>query len=407
MFDLNQDKLKIKAAKFLNYFQKPISRITEIILLIAFTAVAYMFLLYCAKYLWVLFTATDVGQAYAEIYVESYRITNDVLNRGIFSLSMSMTLTSCVICLIVGAVFKFLHIIQYFYSARGFLGRIIFTGLPLTYIVTVYMYYTGNFSHIDTAMTVVFVPTLCVFTGCFRFAEEFVPELVDLIFIFSGQHRKISSKPKEGEVRSKADELIQKKDTKQSSIDWQIMSKDILESFAAYIIVILVIIVFAGIMFVIPHIQNFNKSAEPALAEAPKDKPPVAQSGALGLSDAVPGSAKEWYDKALVLIDNANRTDFLKSIEYLNEAIRLKPDYVDAHRKRGFFYAKLEQYELAINDYDEVIRLKPNDGSAYNMRGHAYFSQDNISLGCSDARKACTLGNCKLLELTKSSGYCR
>jgi tetratricopeptide (TPR) repeat protein len=80
---------------------------------------------------------------------------------------------------------------------------------------------------------------------------------------------------------------------------------------------------------------------------------------------------------------------------------------VDAYRERGFFYAKLEQYELAINDYDEVIRLKPNDVSAYNMRGHAYFLQDNISLGCSDARKACALGNCKLLELTKSNGYCR
>ena len=406
MFDSNQDQLKIKAAKFLKYFQKPISRITEIILLIVFTVVAYTFLLYFAKYLWVIFTATDVGQAYAEIYVENYRITNDVLSRGFFSFSINLTLTSFVICLIFGAIFKFLHLIRFFYFNRGFLGRIIFIGLPLTYIVAVYLYYTGNFSHMDTAITVALVPTLCVFAGCFRFADEFVPELVDVIFFFSGQQRKIRSKLKEEEVRLRADELVQKEDKKQNGADWQIKLQDLCESVEAFITVILIIIVVAGILFVIPQIQNFNKSAESASTEASRDNPTIAQSQAAELSDAAPGSAKECYDKALVLIDSENRTDFVKAIEYLNKAIRLKPDYLNAYRERGSFYYKLEQYELAINDYDEVIRLKPKDCSAYDMRGHAYFARGRIILGCSDARKACALGNCKLLKIAKDDGDC-
>ena len=91
MPDLNQDQLKIKAAKFLKYFQKLLSIFTEIIVLIAFTVVAYIFLLYFAKYLWIIFTATDVGQTYAEIYEESYRITNDVLSRSFISLAINLT----------------------------------------------------------------------------------------------------------------------------------------------------------------------------------------------------------------------------------------------------------------------------------------------------------------------------
>jgi hypothetical protein len=43
------------------------------------------------------------------------------------------------------------------------------------------MLYTGDFGQMDTAFTVAAVPTLCVFTGCFKLAEEFVPELVDVI----------------------------------------------------------------------------------------------------------------------------------------------------------------------------------------------------------------------------------
>jgi len=264
MSNLNQNQLKIKTEKILKYFRKPLSIVTEIIVLIAFTVVAYTFLLYFAKYLWVIFTATDVGQIYAEIYKESYRITNDVLSRDIISLAINLTLTSCLICLIIGVMFKFLHIIRYFYSGRGFWGRTIFTGLPLTYIVAYYIHYTGNFSHMDTAVTVAFVPTLCVFTGCFRFAEELVPELVDVKRSFSAQQVAFRLRRKEEEVSRRANELTQKEDMKKSGTNWQIILQDMGESFAEYIMVILIIIVVACILLIIPQIQNFKYREVPA-----------------------------------------------------------------------------------------------------------------------------------------------
>jgi hypothetical protein len=181
ILDPSHDRFRIKAAKVLKYSRKLLMAVTEIMLLVAVGTAAYIFLLYFTKMWWVLFTSTHVGQVYADNFHQSYRITDDVFSRDIISLAINLTVASSLICLAAGAVCRFLHITRYFYSHRGFFGRSIFFGLPLTYIVAVYMLSTGDFGQMDTALTVAAVPTLCVFAGCFRFAEEFVPELVDVI----------------------------------------------------------------------------------------------------------------------------------------------------------------------------------------------------------------------------------
>jgi len=219
--------------------------------------------------------STDVGQAYAEHFSYSYRITNDVLNTNFINLAIKFTVTSFIISLIIGSICQIFLIIRYFYSNRRLFGRILFFGLPLVYIVAVYMRYIYDFGHMDTAFTIAVVPTLCVFAGGFRIAKEYVPESVDIIFIFSGQQRKTESKLKEEEVQHRADELIQKEDTKQSGTDWQIKLQDIWESYVAYIIVILIIIVGAGIMLTISQTPYFNKREEPIPIEAPKIDAPA------------------------------------------------------------------------------------------------------------------------------------
>ena len=216
MSDSNQSPFKIKAAKILEYFRKLARTVVEIILLIICTAVACICLLYMAKYLWFIFTASPVGEEYTGLFVESCRTTNDVLSRDFIRLAINLTLTSFAICLIIGIICKFFLITRYLYSARGYLVRIIFFGLPLTYIIARYIQWTGGFSHLDTAVTVAFVPALCVFEGCFSFADEFVPDLVDIIHRFS----------------KKADKSGLKEDTKQNVHDfaerWIDYRKDII-----------------------------------------------------------------------------------------------------------------------------------------------------------------------------------
>ena len=96
-----------------------------------------------------------------------------------------------------------------------------------------------------------------------------------------------------------------------------------------------------------------------------------------------------------------------RAIEDYNEFIRLKPDYAQAYYNRGNAYSDLGHKKRAIEDYNEVIRLKPDDANVYGIRGIAYFMVGNNKLGCYDAQKACTLGNCKLLEMVKKDGLCR
>ena len=152
-------------------------------------------------------------------------------------------------------------------------------------------------------------------------------------------------------------------------------------------------------------------------------------------------TAADWFDKAQALGDGEKYTDPEKAVEYLNnaiklkpedalaynnrgaayaelgqyqraiedynEAIRLKPEDALAYNNRGIAYSELGQYQRAIEDYNKAIRLKPEDALAYNNRGLAYLIQGNSKLGCPDEQKACTLGDCKLLEFTKGKGLCR
>lgn len=267
--------MKFNVEKILKYLRKIFNSFTVTALLIVFTAVVYTLLLYFFKYWWILFTSTQVGQAYAEHFSYSYRITNDVLSTNFIYLAIKLTITSFIISLIIGSICQFLLIIKYFYSNRGLFVRIIFWGLPLVYIVAVYIRYVYDFGHMDTALTIAVVPTLCVFSGGFKLAKDYVPELVDIIFIFSGEQRKTGSKLKEEDVKCTIDELIRKGNNKQSGTDWQIKLQDIWKPYTVCIIVILIIILIASIMLTIPQIPSFNKRKEPVPIKVPQVEAPA------------------------------------------------------------------------------------------------------------------------------------
>jgi tetratricopeptide (TPR) repeat protein len=95
------------------------------------------------------------------------------------------------------------------------------------------------------------------------------------------------------------------------------------------------------------------------------------------------------------------------AIKDFDKAISLKEDYADAYNNRGNAYAKLGHYQNAFEDFNKAISLKEDYADAYNNRAIIYFTQDKKEIGCSDAQKACGLGNCKALGIAKSKGDCR
>ncbi|MBU1184369.1 MAG: tetratricopeptide repeat protein [Proteobacteria bacterium] len=95
-------------------------------------------------------------------------------------------------------------------------------------------------------------------------------------------------------------------------------------------------------------------------------------------------TAVDWYNKATDLWADGKFTDPGKAIEYLNEAIRLKPDYVDAYNTRGVTYRNLGQNQRAIQDYDTAIRLNSDDALAYYNRGINYANLGQLQRAIQD-----------------------
>lgn len=102
----------------------------------------------------------------------------------------------------------------------------------------------------------------------------------------------------------------------------------------------------------------------------------------------------------------AEMGQYHKAIQHFTEAIKLKNNLADAYYNRGLTYVTLHQYQLALDDFNESIRMKPIR-DAYHNRGVLYLNDGYVELGCTDARKACDLGNCSLLKDAIAKNLCR
>src|SRR5262249_3077434 len=55
----------------------------------------------------------------------------------------------------------------------------------------------------------------------------------------------------------------------------------------------------------------------------------------------------------------ADKNDYERALQDLNEAIRINVNYGDAYNDRGVVYRRKHEYDRAITDFDEAIRLNP------------------------------------------------
>ncbi|HUN54657.1 MAG TPA: tetratricopeptide repeat protein [Smithella sp.] len=236
---------------------------------------------------------------------------------------------------------------------------------------------------------------------------------------------------------------------KKGAVKWQISPGEIWEENKMSIIMTIIFI--ALIFYAIVHKPAENKIASEATDITTEDvAPPAAgtnpvlsaserQSAATSESAAI-NSAYELFKKALEICPGPKCANPQKAIEYLdqaikikpnfagaynnrgnaycdlgqyqraledfNEAIRIKPDYALSYGNRGVVYGNLGQNKRALEDYNNAIRLDPNFANAFVNRGAAYLSSGNKELGCADAQKACNLGFCQTLDAAKKKGEC-
>lgn len=121
-------------------------------------------------------------------------------------------------------------------------------------------------------------------------------------------------------------------------------------------------------------------------------------------NDNPPADPDEYYQKGIYY---AGHGQYRQAVENFSIAITQNPDNIRALISRAFIFFKINAYEDAIDDLNEVILRKPDYAEAYSNRGFAHINMGNREPGCRDALKACSLGNCFLLEKAKNEGVCR
>jgi len=96
--------------------------------------------------------------------------------------------------------------------------------------------------------------------------------------------------------------------------------------------------------------------------------------------------------KGLFCLGNAfcSRELFESGIKCYDESLKLK-EYAKAYNNRGVAYAKLNEYERAIKDYDKAIELNPNYAETYYNRGNAYAKLNKYERAIKDFSKAIEL----------------
>ena len=176
-----------------------------------------------------------------------------------------------------------------------------------------------------------------------------------------------------------------------------------------------------------------------ALIEPEKEAPKPANP--TGVTGKVNPQAEQLFAKAHVLWRNSEVcSEPEKAIGYLDEALKLEPNYAQALVRRGLALSQLGYADDAFDDLTRAIRLEPS-AEAYMYRGLCLFRQGNtiaarkdldealrrtpdssrawnfhgaVALkegkeqeACADFEKACSYGDCTGIEAARREKLCK
>jgi tetratricopeptide (TPR) repeat protein len=85
-------------------------------------------------------------------------------------------------------------------------------------------------------------------------------------------------------------------------------------------------------------------------------------------------TADYWFQKGYSFYEAEK---YKEAIEAYRQAIRIKPDYAEAHYNLGCAYDNLGMHKEAIEAYKQAIRIKPNFAEVHDSLGLVYYN-----LGC-------------------------
>jgi tetratricopeptide (TPR) repeat protein len=105
---------------------------------------------------------------------------------------------------------------------------------------------------------------------------------------------------------------------------------------------------------------------------------PASQPGVVNaFTQSVPEAAKQ----ALALgVKLAGEGKVQEAVDSMHNAVKIFPDYFDAHLELGNIFLKTEQFNLAIAELDLARQVNPNDERTYQSFGLLLMKQRNFGM---------------------------
>ncbi len=150
-------------------------------ILLSITAILSMGLMYVINMFWELYAYTHMGQQFLDMYPGISLALSDLFDLDVVTFSMEITVSTFIFCLLISTVFQMLYVLRYLYLPRKMLGRCVLFGIPLASVLARYIQNSYGLDYWNIAFAVVLFPTLILFSGCFRFSHEHIPEIGDII----------------------------------------------------------------------------------------------------------------------------------------------------------------------------------------------------------------------------------
>lgn len=105
---------------------------------------------------------------------------------------------------------------------------------------------------------------------------------------------------------------------------------------------------------------------------------PTTQPGVVNaFTQNVPAAAKQALDLGVKLLGEGKVEP---AVEYMRKAIKIFPDYFDAHLQLGNVFLKTEQLNEAIAELDLARQVNPNDERTYQSFGLLLMKQRNFAM---------------------------